>query len=59
MDDLGTELFNELLHARNLDRDIREAYAKWFPSGEETDSRKMFHAFVRELKRLHKESEEE
>lgn len=52
MEDLQTEIAKELIHARNLDRDIQEAYAKWFPEGTAADSREMFHAFVRELKRL-------
>lgn len=51
MSDIQTELFNELVRARELARDIEQAHARHLPDVPYADARSSFHLFVRKAKR--------
>jgi hypothetical protein len=47
MSDHQTALFQELVRARELARDIEQAHAKYFPDAPYVDARSSLHLFVR------------
>lgn len=51
MSDHQTALFQELVRAREIARDIEQAHGKYFPDVPYTDARSSFHLFVRRAKR--------